>query len=634
MLQNIRDKAQGWIAYGIVILISIPFALWGIQQYLGGGSEPVAATVNGVEITERALDNQFQNFRQQLRAQMGAAYRPELIDDERLRREVLNRMIQEELIQQASRDMGLRVSDTMVQATLFGIEDFQKDGRFDEKAFERSARQQGYSKVGYMEYLRSAMLTQQLPEAVVAATFVTPYEVSESLRLMKQQRELSYFVIPAADYRVEGEIPDDQVERYYEANQAQFIIPERVKLEYILLNSQSAGETVEVDEERLRGFYEANPEKFGRPEQRKVSHILITVPEDTEPAAVDAARQKIDALAVRLAQGEDFAELAKNESQDPGTAANGGDLGYFGRGGGMDPAFEAAAFAQPMMTVGEPVRSRFGFHLIKVTGIKKADVKPFEEAKAEVESLYRKAEGEKRYYEMAERLADLSYEDPNSLEPAAKELGLKVELSDWITRETAAPPLAAPKVRAAAFSEDVLQEHHNSEPIEIDTDVTVVVRVAEHEEEGVQPLKEVRERILTALRQENAEAQAKAEAEKRLQELNNGSPLEQVAADLAVTGPVKVMRSDRQLPAELNESLFRTAKPVEGKPVPGMARLGNGDYALFALLSVTEGSADENSDKMQGQKLRNQLQRGFFNELIADLKLRADIEILLKQEAE
>lgn len=634
MLQNIRDKAQGWIAYGIVILISIPFALWGIQQYLGGGSEPVAAMVNGAEITERALDNQFQNFRQQLRAQMGAAYRPELIDDKRMRSEVLDRMIQEELIRQASDDMGLRVSDAMLQAMLFGIEDFQKDGRFDEKSFERSARQQGYSKVGYMEYLRRAMLAQQLPRAVMAGTFVTSYEVSESRRLMKQQRELSYFVIPAANYRVEEEIPDDQVGRYYEANQAQFVIPERVKLEYILLSSQRAGDTVEVDEEKLRAFYKANPEKFGRPEQRKVSHILITVAEDGEPAAVEAARKKIDALAARLAQGEDFAELAKSESQDPGTAAKGGDLGYFGKGGRMDPAFEAAAFAQPLMTVGEPVRSRFGFHLIKVTGIKTADVKSFEEAKAEVESLYRRAEGEKLYYEMAERLADISYEDPNSLEPAAKELGLKVELSDWVTRETAAPPLSAPRVRSAAFSEDVLQGHHNSEPIEIETDVTVVVRVAEHEEESVQPLEDVRERILTDLRRQNAEAQAKAEAEKRLRELNDGAPLEQVAADLAVTGPVKVMRTDRQLPAELTESLFRTAKPVEGKAVPGMARLGNGDYALFALSSVTEGSADENSDKMQGPRLRNQLQRGFFNDLIADLKLRADIEIPLERKAE
>lgn len=633
MLQDIRDKAQGWIAYGIVILITIPFALWGIQEYVGVGAEPVVAKVNGTEITQRALDNQFERFRQQLREQLGTAYRPELIDDNRMREEVLNRMVSDELVQQASHEMGLRVSDGMVQATLLGMEAFQKDGVFDQTSFERTARLQGLSPAGMMERIRSFLLAQQLPQAIGAGVFVTAYDLAESQRLTNQKRELSYFVVPAADYLVDGGISDDQVKDYYETNQADFIAPERVKLEYLLLNATIAGTTVEVDDERLRGYYDSNLDKFGLPEQRKASHILILVPDDTDEAAVKAAKTKIDELATRLAQGEDFAALAMAESQDPGSAASGGDLGFFGKGV-MDPAFETATFSQALNEVGEPVRSSFGFHLIKVTDIKQGEVKSFEEARLEVEKAYRKDEGEKLYFEMAEKLANLSYDDADSLESAAQALGLKVQQSDWITRDSSAAPLASPKVRNAAFSEDVLQAHHNSELIEVDSDTSVVLRVTEHEDEMARPMDEVKAQIIETLRQQSAEAQAKAEAEKRLQEINNGSPLLQVAADLALTGPLVVGRNDRQLPIELSGALFRSEKPAEGSAVPGMVKLANGDFAVYTLTAVMQGEVDEKNAKMQTANLRRQMERGLYEEVLADLKSQADIEILLKKNKE
>ena len=271
---------------------------------------------------------------------------------------------------------------------------------------------------------------------------------------------------------------------------------------------------------------------------------------------------------------------------------------------------------------------------IQVTGIKQAQVKPYEAAKSEVEQAYRKAEGEKRYYEMAEKLADLSYQDPNSLEPAAEALGLKVEQSDWITRDNSAAPLASPKIRNAAFSEDVLQAHHNSELIEVDNETSVVVRVTEHEEQMARPLEEVKAQITETLRQQNAEEQAKAEAEKRLQAMKSGSPLLQVAADRAVTGPLVVGRNDRQLPLELGGALFRSEKPAEGGSVPGMVKLANGDVALYELTAVMQGETDEKSAKMQSASLRRQLQRGLYDEVVADLKSQADIEILLKKSKE
>jgi peptidyl-prolyl cis-trans isomerase D len=634
MLQEIRDKAQGWIAWAIVILISIPFALWGIQSYLGIGSEPVAATVNGVEITERNLESRFQRFRQQLRDQLGTAYRPELFDDVRMRREVLNRMVNDEVLQQASHEMGLRANNSMVQAAILSMSIFQKEGRFDQQTYERALQMQGLSQAGFEERIRKALVAEQLTQAVESATFITARELSESDRLQKQTREIIYFTIPAADYMAESAVTDSDVETYYKSNESSFISPEKIKLEYILLDAAAIGETVEVDDQLLRGYYDDNQDLYGLPEQRQASHILIQVAADADQATVDAAKQKIDELAEKLAAGESFAELAKQHSQDPGSAASGGDLGMFGKGV-MDPAFEAAVFSLEEGAVSEPVRSNFGFHLIKLSGIKAGSVKPFDEAKAEVEKGFRLAEGEKRYFEMAEELANLSYDDPTSLEPSASALGLTVQESEWMNRDQQTGPLAKPKVLGAAFSDDVLQERNNSELIELDSTSSVVVRVLDHQEASVEPLEDVRSRIVELLTKQKAEQQAGAEAEKRVAEITSAESLTQVAGNYPVTGPITVTRNSRELPPALSTELFRTAKPQPGESSSGRVKLAQGDFAVFVVSQVTEGESVEGEGKdQQLQNMQRLYGRSFYDRVLEDLESRADVQILLKQDSE
>ncbi|MET0120810.1 MAG: SurA N-terminal domain-containing protein [Candidatus Thiodiazotropha sp. 6PLUC9] len=634
MLQEIRDKAQGWIAWAIVILISIPFALWGIQSYLGIGSEPVAANVNGVEITERGLESRFQRFRQQLRDQLGAAYRPELFDDVRMRKEVLNRMVGEEVLQQASHEMGLRAGNSMIQATILGMSMFHKDGRFDQQTYERALQLQGLSPAAFEDRVRRALVSEQLAQAIDNGVFVTNREVTESNRLQKQTRELSYFTIPAADFMVEDAVTESDIETYYKNNETVFIAPEKVKLEYILLDAAAIGETVTVSDELLRGFYDDNQDLYGLPEQRKASHILIQVAADAEQAKVDEALEKIDELAKKIDQQESFAELAKVHSQDPGSAAEGGDLGFFGKGI-MDQAFEDAVFRLEEGAVSEPVRSSFGFHLIKLTGIKSGSVKPFEMAKAEVEKAYRLAEGEKLYFEMAEELANVSYDDPTSLEPAASELNLSIEQSDWMTRNQTEGVIAKPKVLGAAFSDDVLRERNNSELIELDSTSSVVVRILDHQEASVRPLDEVHDQISERLAKQKAEEQAGAEAEKRLAEINGDNPLLQAAGSYAVTGPVIVDRNSRELPPALSSELFRTVKPQPGEVMPGSVKLATGDFAVFVLSKVTEGeSAEAEASKQQADQIRRLYGRSYYERVMDDLETRADIEILLKQSSE
>jgi peptidyl-prolyl cis-trans isomerase D len=636
MLQNIRDRAQGWIAWAIVILISIPFALWGIQEYLGVGSEPVVVSVNGDEITERALEQRYQRFRNELREQLGAAYRPELFDDKRMRQEVLKRMVSESVVLQASYDLGLRVGDPLIKQAIMEIDAFKKNGRFDQATFERYARMQGLSSGGFEERIRQAIMAEQLSQALQASTFITDLEMQEILRLQNQTRDLAYFTIKTDDYKSDEEISADEIEAYYAAHQEEFRVPEQVKLEYILLDAEMVGSTVDVDDASLQGYYENHQESYGQPEQRQASHILIRLEADAEQASIDAVKNKIDSLFERIQQGEDFAELAKANSEDPGSAEQGGDLGYFGKGI-MDPAFEAAAFALQEGEVSEPVRSNFGYHLIKLTGIQPSSVKPFDEVRDEVEQAYRKAEGERLYFEMAEQLADLSYEDPSSLLPAASTLKLKVETSDWVSRNRAQGVLASPKVLAAAFSDDVLLERNNSELIEIDQEQAIVLRVIEYMESSIQPLPEVSETIVENLHQQHAIDQARAEAEKRLASLQAGTDIVEIAEQTEFKRKTSLTRNDMSVPPTLVREIFRLPHPVDGSSVSGMIQLATGDFAVYNLYAVNDVPADKISATLKNQlknNLRQRLGRAQYGHLVADLEARADISYLKSDEEE
>ena len=636
MLQNIRDKAQGWIAWVIVILLSMTFALWGIQSYLGSASEMVVAEVNGNEITERELDQRYQRYLQNLRDQLGAAYRPELFDDKRMRQELLKRMVRDDVIMQSSREMGLRAGDPLVQQVILGFEGFKKDGHFDQTTFERYARLQGVSGTGFAERIRQNLLSDQLSQAVQGSVFVTDYELKETVRLLKQTRKIDYFILPKADFGSDEVISDEAIKAYYDQHQANYLTPEQVKLEYIHLNGEVVGKTVEVDEPSLREFYDNNLERFGMPEERQASHILIRLDEDADQASMTEALVKIKELQLRTSQGEDFAELAKANSEDPGSAEQGGDLGYFGKGI-MDPAFEEAAFALEEGEVSAPVRSSFGFHLIKLTGIQADSIKSFAEARAEIEQAYRKSEGERLYFEQAEQLSNLSYEDPSSLEPAASELQLEIQESGWITRNGGQGVLRSPKVTAAAFGEDVLIEHNNSELIELDQEQSIVLRVADHREASFQPLEDVQEEVIEAIQQERAAAKAKAEAEGRLTRLQAGEAIDLVADGYEVNKKEAVQRTDVSVPVTLLGQVFKSPRPAPDQAVSGIIKLMAGNYGIFSLYAVNNGSIaelDAATRKRTEDRLRRRVGRDYYDRLVADLQDRADISYELKLDEE
>ncbi len=640
MLQAIRDHAQGWIAWLIVILISIPFALWGIQSYLGIGGEPLAAKVNGHEITQRDLDRRFQQFKSRLRRQLGANYRPEMFDDVKLKRDILRQMIREAVVLQASHDMGLRAGDEQVRQAILAEPAFQHDGHFDKAAYERALQLQGMTAPQFEQRIRLSMMSEQLQRVVSRSAFTTDRETADAIRLERQERRFAYVSLPLADFKDEAPVTDAQVQAWYQDHKARFAVPEQVRLRYLVLDDAAIAAHLEPSEEDLRTLYRSEAAKFTQEERRHVRHILVAVPADADAQTEAAAKARAEALRRRLEAGEDFAALAKEASDDKGSAAKGGDLGVIEKGI-MDPAFERAAYALKEGEISAPVRSRFGYHLIQVTAIEPARREPFEKVRAQLLEEYRANAVEQRYYDLAERLANLTYENPDSLVPAAEALGLKVRDSDWISRRGGPAPLDDPKVMAAAFSDDVLVDGHNSEVIEIERPggkrIAVVVRVADHREASVKPLAEVRQEVVEAIHAERARRAAQAQAEAIREAVRKGTPLAQAAGKYQVTTVDFVAKGNAKAPPAVVKTAFSLPRPAAGGPTLGTARLRDGGEAVVALEAIRDGDPaglSEEDKRRVRDRLTRIRARTYYDRLVDDLVARADVEILAKFAAE
>ena len=633
MLLEIRERAKGWVAWAIVILISIPFALWGIQSYIGVGGEQVVAKVNGTDITEQQFSRNVQRTRMQLRDRLGAAYDPELFGGQRLRQQVLDGMIRDEVLLGASLSMGLRVSDQAVRAAVLSEPAFQRDGAFNKEAYERVLSLQGLTPAGYEDQLRRGLLTTQLSRAVTATAFVTAEAVDDAARLLRQQRELTFVRLPYADFLPSEPPPDEEILAYYDDNKSAFETPEQVRVAYLLLNAEELASSVgEVGEDELRATYQERIDEFVEPEQRRIRHILLTVPMDADDAAADAVKLRATELRSRILAGEAFAPVAEENSEDPGSSGAGGDLGLVGRGV-MDPAFEQAAFALELDTLSEPVRSRFGYHLIEVTEITGGEVEPFESVRDQLVREATTGQSEAIFFDTAERLANLSYESPDSLVPASETLGLTIQTSEWFDRNGGEGIFANPKVTAAAFSEDVLTLGNNSELMEPDRDVmqAIVLRVDEHRPASVQPLEEVREQVIEQIGQQKAEQAALEAAQGMVRRLESGDALSDVAGAFEPQTPGLVGRTAPGVPPAVLELAFDMPRPAEGQQTFASGDDGGADgAALVVVLSqVADGdptALDERARASEARVLADGLGRSAYEQLIDDLQARAKIE--------
>ena len=634
MLQAIRDRITGWIAWVIVALIAVTFALWGVDSYLRDDRGAFAAKVDGVEITEAALGQAMQRQRVQMQRLLGDDYAPGMIDETLLRSSALEGLIQRALLMQMAEKEGFAISDQLLAARIQAIPELHQDGVFSRERYELLLRQQGMSPVGYEMELRSDLLTNQILSGINTTLGVSEMELARIYALQAQQRELEYLLVSAARLAASIELGEEEIVGYFEARGDAFREPELVRLEYLEIARADVAAEIPIDEAAVRNYYEQNIQAYGREEQRRARHILIQVGATASEEEVSAAREKIMQAAERIRGGEDFAVVAAELSEDTGSAAQGGDLGLFGKGM-MVAEFESAAFALASGELSDPVRSPYGYHLIEVTDIEPGDVKPLEDVRAEIIASLRDFEVDTQFMDRAEVLANASYEHPGTLGVAASELELEIKETGWISREGGEGIGSYPSILAEAFGEDVLQRGNNSDLIEVEPGRLVVMRLLEHKAAQPRPLEQVREEVTAALRDERAREAAERTGQELLDKLAGGEIMASLADGEVVVhqGPTSIQRNVRNHPPAMVAEVYRLPHPAEGRPSRSGLALAGGDYVVISLDRVVDGDPSRMTDG-ERQQLRQGLVSLYGAAEIAALlaRLQAEAKVVIPGE--
>ncbi len=618
MLQAIRDKVTGWIAYGIIFLISIPFALWGVNSYLGGGEIAPAATVNDEEITTRDLDQAYANYRQRLQQLFGGSIPASLGDESAIRSRVLEQLIEESALRQYSEKQRYRIGDEALARMIRGMDEFKRDGQFDAEIYQAQLRSIGYSPLGFEQQIRRSGSTEQFQNGIRATAFITPLGKKQYASLDNQSRKirsLRYALDPASI-----EIDANEIEQYYLSNADRYRSPETIKIDFIELTLESVKVNIDVNEDDLAARYQENLDAYTSAEYREASHILIKASEDSES---DAARTRIDEIRERIVNGESFVDLASQLSEDPGSAADGGNLGEIERGD-MVPTFESTLFSMQPDELSEPVKTAIGWHRIKLHSISGGEVQSFESVKATLEDEIRTELAEAQIFDLVENLANIVYEQSDSLLPAAEQLGLTVQTSDWFNRLSGSGIAAEQKVRQLAFSAEILRQERNSDAIELGNERVVFIRLNQFKPAQPQPLEQVREAVRAELLRNAISERSLKTGTEALQGLQAGKTLEDLAKEWSATIDDHgfIERNQSQIDPDILQTGFAMEKPGQGLVYDGRL-LNGGEYVILELSAVISNDAE-----LEPKTLQNLIQAQGGAEYLSALKYlgsRADI---------
>lgn len=630
MLYNFRSHAKGWLGILILVAVSIPFALWGIQNYTRSGSEKPLATVGDRPIVQAELNRAYQQRLNQLQAQFGEEFSPELVNEAQLRREILTQLVQQELLAQVVHKEGFQISDDQVLKVISQIPAFQTDGQFDKQAYQQALRAQGQTSNGFLALVKESLRREQLVKGIQSTALVDETEVRDLYRIFAQQRAADYLTLSLSKAVDQTTVTDEEIEAYYQAHTQLYQTPETVKVDYLDLNADAIAKAIQLQDSELRAFYESEIQRFTTAGKRRVSHILFEVPTD----ASDETRQAKLSLAKhtlsRLDQGEDFEQLAKELSEDPGSAKQGGDLGIINAG--MIPGpFEDTVFALQAGQISDVVETEFGYHIVKVTEVSEEKVRPYESVKAEVEQAYRQHLAGEQFYQMGEQLRELTYQNPSVLDPAATELGLTIQHSDAFERNQGAGVAEDERIRQAAFSEEVLAGN-NSDVIELEAGHAVVLRVVEHQPAKTQALADVRGAVEWAARREKASKALDEQAVQLLAQLQSGAELTTVAEESGadLTAQPAFRRNDNTVAPEIINQVFSMPRPVDDKAVYEKVSRANGDVSIVALKQVIPGQAAKMSAKDRQaltEFLRNSRAQSAMAALMSDFSQQFKVNI-------
>lgn len=592
MLQNIRDNSQGWIAKGIIGIIVVLLSFTGFEAITNIGSKrDYAAEVNGQAISKTDLDTAVELQRRQLLQQLGSDFDESLIEDKLLRESALKGLIDREILLQGVRDAGFHFSDAEMDKLLLTTPEFQQDGQFSSARFDQFVRSRGMNRIEFRKALAEEILIGQLRAGIAGSGFVTDEEINAFVRLERQTRDFATQLVEVKPEEVK--VTDAEVKAFYDENPADFMTAEQVVIDYIELKKDRFFDQVEVDDEKLQSLYQREIGNLA--EQRRGAHILIEI-NDTVDA--DQARARIDEIKHKLDQGADFAALAKEYSEDPGSKDDGGDLGFAGPGV-YEPAFEKALYALKVGEVSAAVQTEYGWHLIKLLELQAPEVPSFDSLKDKLTAELKAEQVERKFVDASKALADAAFEASDLAQPA-QDLGLQIQTSAAFGRNGGASGITANRqVIAAAFSAEVLEDGANSNIIELDPNTAVVLRLKEHLKPQQLSLDQVAASIRQELVAQRANEQAKSRGETLVQALRAGESAELPGSWAEVEA---ASRQQEGVAPEVLQALFRMPRPEEGKPVYAGVSHGTGRYTLIRLDGVSESAVELSAEEKENYR--------------------------------
>lgn len=604
MLQNMRKSAQGTVAKIVVGFIIVVFALFGAESIVGSiGGEPEVALVNGEGITESSFARAVEGKRRQILVQMGERVDPDLIDENLLRSSVLEGMIQEEILKQDADNKDLFVSPVAVDDYIRGVEQFKVDGQFSGERLQMILRNAGLTLNSYRESLRSQFVLNQSRSALIASAFVLEAERDEIIELDRQARSFGVTTVRQADYLDKVVVSEDEITAYYDENKSSYKKPKNVDVSFVEIKRADLSKAIEVSDEDLRKLYETEKDEFEGEEERQAAHILIKIDENTEDAQ---ALERITAVEARLAAGEEFSVLAKELSEDEGSAKEGGDLGQSGRGVYVSD-FEDALFALKEGETTAPVKTEFGYHLIKLLSVVQAEVPSFEEMSESLADRLRDQQVAQLYAEKTESLADLSYSASDLAEPA-DELDLEIKQLAGVSEQSVHKVFSNVKVQRVLFSDELVKDQNNSEIIEIDEGYSIVFRVNALHEESILALDDVKSQLESVLKAKKTTEFAETVGGEFIARIQVGEMPKEISEDMGLDWKehVDLKRDNIQVARELLTKVFSLSKSeADAENVVGFSAL-NGDFSVVILRDIKAGNP-EGTSSLEVQSISNML---------------------------
>lgn len=649
MLQALREKSSGWIATVVLGLLIVPFAFFGIDQYLFQRNETYAAKIeapptwwrsapdwwivrkifwSAEEIGADDFRRSFEQARQQQRQAQGDAFDTRRFETMEKKREVLDRLIDQTVMRLATEHAGFAVGDEQVKEFIASIPQFQVDGKFNVQRYQLALATMTPQRTPkqFQDEIRQSLLQSLIATRLSGSAFLTNGETQRLIGLLSEKRDVSFLTLPApvADA---APVPAAEIAAWYKAHQSDFRAPEQVTLEYIEIDGNALPPPPPADENDLKARFEQEKARFVEPEQRLASHILVAVDPKADAAAQKAAEAKAQSLLNQAKGGADFATLARQNSDDAGSKASGGDLGWIGQNGQMVKPFEDAVFATAAGGISGPVKTEFGYHVVQVREIKSGKAMSFEEARPELERLTIETGRERAFNDLTNQIVDEVLKSPTSLAPAAKTAKLTVQRVGPFARGQGTGIAANPAVLRKAFSDSAKQDRMVSDPIEIGPNRTVLIRVVEHQPEAVQPLTKVGPQVVAAVRADRAKKVAKTQADALVARLTKGETLQALSESLKLplANVPSVPRGAPMPTAEAVEAYFEAPAPKGDKPSYGTVEVGPAQYVIFA---VTKVSAED------AAKVTAEERKGFVQQLaprLGDVDARAIVEAARKK---